>query len=567
MTFQPIVARELRVAARKRSTFWLRVVAALVAMVIASGFLLLSLVSPVGGPSTTSLGKALFTLLTWLSLGVALCAGLFFTSDCLSEEKREGTLGFLFLTDLRGYDVVLGKLLATSLRGAFALLAVFPILAMTMLMGGVAGPEFWKTVLALLNALVFSLAGGLFVSSVSRDSQRAMAATLCLLLFVMAGGPIVDVCVAGANRNAFRPFMTLASPAYVFVTAGRWSDMAFWSALLTSQATAGLLLSAACALTPRTWQEKATKTLATRTGWSYWWRYGGEKRRLKLRRKLMDSSPILWLACRERWQSLAAWTMTLLVVGLFIYALLAQVPTEAWMAWSYLGGGLTLMFYLAVASQAGRFFIEARRSGLVELLSATPLPAPELARSQWRALLRLFALPVALFLGVGLIAGMLSQAAWGGLMSGAGGAAPGLAFSFATAVSHTVVNAANLIALSWFGMWMGLTSRNANLATLKTLLFVQVIPWFIIVFASSAAFGLLMFKFMVPSAVKGTAPNTTNLMLWYPLITTAVTGVLSLGKDVVFAVWARRKLYSDFRERVLTGSSPPRPPPALANPR
>src|SRR6267143_384147 len=115
MTFLPIVDRELRVAARKRSTFW-------------------------------------------VSLAAALSAGLFFTSDCLSEEKREGTIGFLFLTDLRGYDVVLGKLLATSLRCFYALLAVFPIIAITLLMGGVTGEQFWKTLLALVNALLVSLA-------------------------------------------------------------------------------------------------------------------------------------------------------------------------------------------------------------------------------------------------------------------------------------------------------------------------------------------------------------------------------------------------------------------------
>ena len=137
MTFLPIVERELRVAARKRSTFWLRVVAALVALIIAGGFLITAMVGSLPfGPS--SFGKGLFTVLTWLSLAVTLSAGLFFTSDCLSEEKREGTLGFLLLTDLRGYDVVFGKLLATSLRSICALLAVFPILAVTLLMGGVS---------------------------------------------------------------------------------------------------------------------------------------------------------------------------------------------------------------------------------------------------------------------------------------------------------------------------------------------------------------------------------------------------------------------------------------------
>src|SRR6185436_14351277 len=192
MTFLPIVGRELRVASRKRSTFWVRVVAALVALLIGSGFLILTHIGPFGiGPA--ALGKGLFGTLTWLSLAATLSAGLFFTSDCLSQEKREGTIGFLFLTDLRGYDVVLGKLLATSLRGLYALLAVFPILAVTLLMGGITGVHFWKTCLALLNALLCSLAAGLFVSAISRDSQKALAGTLLLLLLWTGGGALTDL--------------------------------------------------------------------------------------------------------------------------------------------------------------------------------------------------------------------------------------------------------------------------------------------------------------------------------------------------------------------------------------
>ena len=48
----------------------------------------------------------------------------------------------------------------------------------------------------------------------------------------------------------------------------------------------------------------------------------------------------------------------------------------------------------------------------------------------------------------------------------------------------------NLMALGWFGMWMGLTTRTANLATLKTILFVQVIPTLIITFGSGVVVGL-----------------------------------------------------------------------------
>src|SRR6185369_11752611 len=157
--FLPVAERELRVASRKRSTFWVRIAGALVALVIGGGFLMVALFGG-SGFGAGALGQGLFAVLTWLCLAAALSTGLFFTSDCLSEEKREGTLGFLFLTDLRGYDVVLGKLLATSLRGSYALLAVFPVFAITLLMGGVAGAQFSKTLLAVLSALFLSLATG-----------------------------------------------------------------------------------------------------------------------------------------------------------------------------------------------------------------------------------------------------------------------------------------------------------------------------------------------------------------------------------------------------------------------
>src|SRR3954471_4305967 len=167
MTFLPIVERELRVAARKRNTFWLRLIAAMVAFVICAGGL--AVMESGWFRASSGVGRGLFAVLSWLTFAAALVAGLFFTSDCLSQEKREGTVGFLFLTDLRGYDVVLGKLATSSLRCFYALLAVLPILATTLLMGGVTVAQFWMTVLALINALLVSLAAGMFISSISRD--------------------------------------------------------------------------------------------------------------------------------------------------------------------------------------------------------------------------------------------------------------------------------------------------------------------------------------------------------------------------------------------------------------
>ena len=83
------------------------------------------------------------------------------------------SLGLLFLTDLKGYDIVLGKLAATSLNTFYGMLAIFPVLAISLLVGGVSGGEFWRMVLVSVNNLLFSLAVGIVCSAISRDERKA----------------------------------------------------------------------------------------------------------------------------------------------------------------------------------------------------------------------------------------------------------------------------------------------------------------------------------------------------------------------------------------------------------
>jgi peptidoglycan/LPS O-acetylase OafA/YrhL len=134
MTFLPIVGRELRVAARRRGTYWTRLVIACVAIAFGGWVMLIP-----DFRTPQNLGLALFTSLSVVAFIYSLLAGVRTTADCLSEEKREGTLGLLFLTDLKGYDIVFGKLTATSVNAAYGLLAIFPVMAIPLLLGGVAG--------------------------------------------------------------------------------------------------------------------------------------------------------------------------------------------------------------------------------------------------------------------------------------------------------------------------------------------------------------------------------------------------------------------------------------------
>src|SRR5437867_12291275 len=157
MIFLPVVERELRVRARLKSAYRFRLLAAIGAIVLVGLLLFMSgNLAAAGG-----YGGWVFKTLAWLSYAYCLLEGARNTADCLSEEKREGTLGLLFLTDLRPYDVVLGKLMATSVNSIYGLIAIFPPLAIPLVIGGVTVAEFWRLVLVLLDAVFFSATAGL----------------------------------------------------------------------------------------------------------------------------------------------------------------------------------------------------------------------------------------------------------------------------------------------------------------------------------------------------------------------------------------------------------------------
>jgi hypothetical protein len=516
----------------------------------------------------------------------------------MSEEKRDGTLGLLFLTDLRGYDVVSGKLMASALRGFYALLAVFPVLAITLMMGGVSGLQFWKTCLALLNALFISLAAGLFVSTVNADSQKALVRTLVLLFILAAGGPIIDGVIAEARKQPFQAVFSISSPVYCFIEAAAWGQNSFAAGVITNQVIGWAMVGVSCLLAPRTWQEKARSSGARKT-WVERLRFGSAATRVTRRNTLLEMNPVLWLACRERWQAVMVWCMTLLLVALLIAALVADDTGATWFLGNYIAGLFTLLLYLLIASHAGRFFVQARRSGLFELILSTPLTVKEIIQGQWRGLRRLFGVALILWLVAAAVGSFMQSRALRAITAGAvtttaatvatnasgttvvvvtnstvtvnpptGAVASNTAGTNGTmyflsaflALLKAVTVLANLVALAWFGMWMGLNSRNTNLATLKTIVFVQIIPWFVVSFGTMMLVPLVIFSQF--------ASSSTAFMIWYPLLTSGLASLLFLLKDAGFVLWSRRKLYAQFRERAgsIIGSLPVAVPRAMAPP-
>src|SRR5436190_22083533 len=140
----------------------------------------LALVDLRGAPS--ELGGRLFSALNaTLFLSIWIFVPLL-TADTISREKREGTIGLLFLTPLTPIGIVFGKSLIHALRAITLFLAVLPALALPFLLGGLTWKDCVVSLFLNSSALVLALGAGLLASTLATDSRRALALALVLSL-------------------------------------------------------------------------------------------------------------------------------------------------------------------------------------------------------------------------------------------------------------------------------------------------------------------------------------------------------------------------------------------------
>ncbi len=536
MTFLPIVERELRVAARRRLTYWGRALLALAAIIIGV-FVYLA------NSGSLAFAEGCFWTLSWLAAFYCLFAGLGFTADCLSEEKREGTLGLLFLTDLKGHDVILGKLAATSLGGFYALLGLFPVLAVPLLLGGITVGEFWRVVLVLTDTVFFSLATALFISAVSRRRRKARAGAFLLLMLFTALLPLcASVIVAYVPFRKSLPAQCLLMPCPFYALARspdfffRGGARQFWWSAGVIHGLSWLFLFLAARVAPHAWQDRPVEARRWRrhVAWRNWV-YGGAAWRGAFRARLLEANPICWLASRARLKPALVWTCLAAVAALWVCG-------SAWLRGEWFNEGvyfptavvLNSILKLWVASEAGRQFAEDRQSGALELVVSTTLRVKEILRGQWMALERQFLGPLLMVIAVELIflAASLQRESFH--------AQP---INPVLWLALLVMLLADLLALGWVGMWEAMVARKPNHVTGKTVVRILVAPW-VLYIALTIVAGFLL----------ETSPPQPRPLTWKFFV--ALWFGLGLLTDAAFIVGAMVHLRRSFRTLALQRLAP-----------
>lgn len=536
MTFLPVVERELRAAARQKTVYWVRFGGAAYGLVLCAWIMLIPHFR-----NPQRLGTALFHTVAVATFVYSVIAGLHRTSDCLSEEKREGTLGLLFLTDLKGYDIILGKLVATSINGFYAMLGIFPVMAISLLAGGVGVGEFWRVVLVAVNNLFFSLALGMFCSAVSRDERRSIALAMGTMIFVAGGLPFMGALIADAYNRPANIAYFLPSPGYAAYMSFEENYKAlgpginyFYISVTCTSIMAAALLVLSCYIIPRTWQDRVERR-ETRgfRAWLLNLNYGAGATRARVRKTMLDINPVYWLIGRDRMKLVSVWAALVVTAGVWFWGLLEvghgwndqsnYVMTALW---------LHTILKIWIATEACRRFTADRRAGALELLLSTPITVREILSGQLLALLRQFGLAVlaVVLLDLAFLYAYRQDSDWVLIW-----------------VAGIIIFVADVIALSWVAMWMGLKSANANRASGAAMARLLVLPWLLFaMFATSVA----IFEQIKPGPLPRWLNNEeTWVILWM---------IVSLVVDLAFGLLAHRNLMRRFRETVAARFDQPR---------
>ncbi|MDB5385854.1 MAG: hypothetical protein JWM11_1500 [Planctomycetaceae bacterium] len=183
----PIFSREALTAPRQLKHFMIRsgYIAALFVLMYTLGQVTFGWQQERQLGDLARFGAICFQVFSLLQLTLMVFFSLLFAAGNIAQEKDRKTLILLLMTDLRNYELVLGKLAASLLIVGVLLAASFPALALTALLGGV---ELQQILAALAITAAAALAAGSWGNLIAywreKTFQTLAYSALGLVLYV-----------------------------------------------------------------------------------------------------------------------------------------------------------------------------------------------------------------------------------------------------------------------------------------------------------------------------------------------------------------------------------------------
>jgi hypothetical protein len=400
---------------------------------------------------------------------------------------------------------------------------------MSFFVGGVTPGEFVRMTLFLTSTLFLSLSIGILTSSLCRDGRKAMAATISTLFILTFGLPALG---AFSGTKAMPSVLLLPSPMFAwrlcFESSYKIAAPQFWCSLLMIQALGAASLALSAQYLPRLLRDELSNRPIRRfIGSRIKAARPFNEHDIRERRQLLNEDPINWLAVRDQRYSLELVLALVIVAVCLVLAFGVGVarygPLPIVLAIYFLHTALKIW----MAWEASRRFSEDRNSGALELLLCTPLKEESIWTGWFAHLKRRFVLPALVLLAMDiciLYDIMANQFGW------KGGYELGLPFLAGMGLFIT-----DMYALCWVGLWLGLVSRDATRACIKSIFYIMVLP-------AGGCLGVVGFFTLDPS--KAPLPLGVVAALWFAV------GYLT---DALACASVMTKLREEFRAAAAFG--------------
>jgi ABC-type Na+ efflux pump permease subunit len=164
-------------------------------------------------------GLLLFQILTYVQLTLLLFFAALSGASSVTQEKDRRTFVLLLLTDLRNYEIVLGKLVGSLLQIGLFVAGAVPILALNLLLGGVTVGQVVQAAVVLAATGLAAGSLGLLVALWRDKTFQSLALTvlfLVLYLFLVHALDLIPTLVSAVNaetinrvQNWLEPYLAL----------------------------------------------------------------------------------------------------------------------------------------------------------------------------------------------------------------------------------------------------------------------------------------------------------------------------------------------------------------------
>jgi ABC-type transport system involved in multi-copper enzyme maturation permease subunit len=412
----PVIRRELRAQARQPFSYWLRTVAV-------GAMLLATMVFALNRDPAPGTGAELLTYLHGCLFVPILILVPIMTADCLSRERREGTLSLLFLTNLRPFDIVVAKATAHALRAFTFWLATLPALTLPFLIGGAGWEHAVLSVLFNFMALCIALGAGVLASSWSKSWARAVASALVVgaafwfafcLVNMAATLTIVFSRTSGLPDRPWQEFFDLDAIRFgialpvigvgAIVKDFRLPGMlSKWLLAESAMALMAFLflcfcLSVAARNLRKHWREEPPSLFAQWLERKFTTPIIAVNLLRRWMRRTLEHNPIGWLEQRTWSGRTLMWVWLAVVTSIYItvFSGLSFTPD----VYEALQGAVAWSLALGVAFTAAGSFRRERETGVLELLLVSPTSSGQILSGRVRGLWAQFFPALALLFGI-----------------------------------------------------------------------------------------------------------------------------------------------------------------------